>query len=262
MSAGMDGRVRSADVVVIGAGQAGLSAAYHLHRRGFLPAGTALEARNPAGPVRSYIVLDAEDGPGGAWRHRWKSLLMATVNGISDLPGIPQPAVDPEEASSSFLARYFGGYEQQLGLAIERPVKVRSVAAEDHDAGGRLRIATSGGDWSARAVINATGTWTRPFWPDLPGPGVLPRTAAARCGLRLGGGVPRPARGGGGRGHLRRRAAGRDFPGHHHQLVHPPEPAGGTPRSTGQARARRRRPSSRSACGRVCRRKASSPSRA
>ena len=119
--------------------------------------------------MRSYIVLDAEDGPGGAWRHRWKSLLMATVNGISDLPGIPQPAVDPEEASSSFLARYFGGYEQQLGLAIERPVKVRSVAREDHDAGGRLRIATSGGDWSARAVINATGTWTRPFWPIYPG---------------------------------------------------------------------------------------------
>ena len=94
---------------------------------------------------------------------------MATVNGISDLPGIPQPAVDPEEASSSFLARYFGGYEQELGLAIERPVKVRSVSAEDHDAGGRLRIATSGGDWSARAVINATGTWTRPFWPIYPG---------------------------------------------------------------------------------------------
>ena len=72
-------------------------------------------------------MLDAEDGPGGAWRHRWKSLLMATVNGISDLPGIPQPDVDPAEASSSFLTRYFGGYEHDLGLAIERPVKVQSV---------------------------------------------------------------------------------------------------------------------------------------
>ena len=94
---------------------------------------------------------------------------MATVNGISDLPGIPQPAVDPDEASSSFLARYFGGYEHQLALAIERPVKVRSVSREDHDAGGRLRITTSRGDWSARAIINATGTWTRPFWPIYPG---------------------------------------------------------------------------------------------
>ena len=170
MSAGIDGRVRTADVVVIGAGQAGLSAAYHLQRRGFIPAGTGPEGPDPdGGPVRSYIVLDAEDGPGGAWRHRWKSLLMATVNGISDLPGIPQPAVDPEEASSSFLARYFGGYEDQLALAIERPVKVRLRLP----GGQRRRRAaadrTSRGGWSARAIINATGTWTRPFWPIYPG---------------------------------------------------------------------------------------------
>ncbi len=155
--------MRSADVVVIGAGQAGLSAAYHLQRRGFVPAGTG----SPG--ARSYAVLDAEDGPGGAWRHRWKSLLMATVNGISDLPGIRQPAVDPEEASSSFLTRYFAGYEDELALAVERPVKVRAVSREDGDPAGRLRISTSRGEWSARAVINATGTWTRPFWPIYPG---------------------------------------------------------------------------------------------
>ncbi|MDN4646323.1 NAD(P)-binding domain-containing protein [Arthrobacter sp. PsM3] len=166
MSAGIEGGIRSADVVVIGAGQAGLSAAYHLQRRGFAPAGTGPEERDPA---YRYIVLDAEDGPGGAWRHRWKSLLMATVNGISDLPGIPQPDVDPKEASSSFLTRYFGGYEDQLAPAIERPVRVRTVAPEDKNPGGRLRITTSRGDWSARAIINATGTWTRPFWPIYPG---------------------------------------------------------------------------------------------
>jgi cation diffusion facilitator CzcD-associated flavoprotein CzcO len=94
---------------------------------------------------------------------------MATVIGISDLPGRPQPAVDPAEASSSFLTRYFGGYEHDLGLAIERPVKVRSVRREDRHPDGRLNITTSHGQWSARAVINATGTWTRPFWPIYPG---------------------------------------------------------------------------------------------
>ena len=128
------GEVRPADVVVIGAGQAGLSAAYHLQRRGFVPPGSRRRRPRPPAdepPAGTYIVLDAEDGPGGAWRHRWKSLLMATVNGISDLPGIPQPAVDPAEASSSFLTRYFGGYENDLGLAIERPVKVQSVSRED-----------------------------------------------------------------------------------------------------------------------------------
>ncbi|MGO4230216.1 NAD(P)-binding domain-containing protein [Arthrobacter sp. YAF34] len=175
---------RLADVVVVGAGQAGLSAAYHLQRRGFVPAVPAAAgpgqpaAAGPAAPgpaaaqgplALTYIVLDAEDGPGGAWRHRWKSLLMANVNGISDLPGIPQPDVDPAEASSSFLTRYFDGYEQDLGLAIERPVKVHSVTREDDDPAGRLTITTSRGTFSARAVINATGTWTRPFWPIYPG---------------------------------------------------------------------------------------------
>jgi cation diffusion facilitator CzcD-associated flavoprotein CzcO len=115
------------------------------------------------------VVFDAEDGPGGAWRHRWKSLLMATVNGISDLPGIPKPDVDPAEPSSGFLSRYFRDYEDGLGLNIVRPVKVRSVSREDHDPAGRLRVDTSAGSWSARAVINATGTWTRPFWPIYPG---------------------------------------------------------------------------------------------
>jgi len=139
-------------VVVIGAGQAGLSAAYHLQRRGL-----------------DYAVLDAGEGPGGAWRHRWKSLRMATVNGISDLPGIPKPEVDPAEPSSEFLTRYFGNYEAELGLSVRRPVKVRAVRREDDNPTGRLRIETSDGDWTAKALINATGTWTRPFWPIYPG---------------------------------------------------------------------------------------------
>ncbi len=116
-------------MVVIGAGQAGLSAAYHLQRRGL-----------------DYAVLDAEEGPGGAWRHRWKSLRMATVNGISDLPGIPKPEVDPAEPSSEFLTRYFGNYEAELGLSVRRPVKVRAVSREDDNPAGRLRIETSDGD--------------------------------------------------------------------------------------------------------------------
>ena len=140
------------DVAVIGAGQAGLSAAYHLQRRGL-----------------EHVVLDAEEGPGGAWRHRWKSLRMATVNGISDLPGIAKPLVDPSEPSSRFLMRYFRAYEEELGLAVQRPVKVRSVSREDADPAGRLLVKTSRGDWSAKAIINATGTWTRPFWPIYPG---------------------------------------------------------------------------------------------
>ncbi|CAN7407299.1 NAD(P)-binding domain-containing protein [Arthrobacter sp. LjRoot14] len=155
--------------MVVGAGQAGLSAAYHLQRRGFLPAGQTAGPAAVQDVPGTYVVLDAEAGPGGAWRHRWQSLRMATVNGISDLPGIPQPEVDPAEPSSKFLSRYFGDYEEELGLNIVRPVRVRSVSREGGAPSGRLRIETSAGTWSAQAVINATGTWTRPFWPIYPG---------------------------------------------------------------------------------------------
>lgn len=140
------------DVVVIGAGQAGLSAAYHLSRRGV-----------------DFVVLDGEPGPGGAWRHRWPSLRMATVNNIHDLPGTPKPAFDPAEPSSLMLPRYFADYEAAYQLPVLRPVHVAAVRRADDNPAGRLLVQTEHGSWSTRAVINATGTWTRPFWPHYPG---------------------------------------------------------------------------------------------
>jgi cation diffusion facilitator CzcD-associated flavoprotein CzcO len=148
--------VQIIDVVVIGAGQAGLSAAYHLRRRGI-----------------RYIVFDAEDGPGGAWQHRWRSLRMATVNGIYDLPGMTQDEVDPEEPSADVLPRYFGAYEQMFDLPIVRPAAVSAVRRADDDPHGRLLVDVTtpvgAQTWSTRAVINATGTWRKPFWPHYPG---------------------------------------------------------------------------------------------
>lgn len=154
---GDDPAARPVPAVIIGAGQAGLSAAYHLRRRGV-----------------EHVVLDGEDGPGGAWRHRWRSLRMATVNGIFDLPGMPQPRVDPAEPAADAVPRYFAAYEREFGVGVLRPVHVSAVrdAADCPDAygaAGSLLVETSHGTWAARAVINATGTWTAPHWPWYPG---------------------------------------------------------------------------------------------
>jgi cation diffusion facilitator CzcD-associated flavoprotein CzcO len=151
------------DVVVIGAGQAGLSAAYHLQRRGFVP------HRRAAAGEQTFVVLDAEERPGGAWQHRWPSLRMATVNGIHELPGFPVPPADPRAASRDILPSYFAQYEQRFALDVLRPVAVRAVRRQDEDAAGRLVVETDRGAWAARYVINATGTWRRPFWPHYPG---------------------------------------------------------------------------------------------
>ncbi|MFJ3309541.1 flavin-containing monooxygenase [Streptomyces sp. NPDC086549] len=157
---------RRATVVVIGGGQSGLSAGYHLKRRGFASALT--------GPVgsdsdRTFVVLDAEPAAGGAWRHRWESLRMETVNGIFDLPDFPQPPVDPDEPSRTAVPRYFAAFEQATDLPILRPVTVTSVRTVDDRPDGELVVESSAGTWTTRAVINATGTWTNPVRPHYPG---------------------------------------------------------------------------------------------
>lgn len=148
---GMDPQL--VDVVVIGAGQAGLSAAYFLRHRGFEPGS-------------GFVVLDADEGPGGAWRHRWESLTVGGAHHISPLPGMPFEPDAPDRPAREVVAEYYGRYEDAFDLRVRRPVRVRAV--HDHED-GRLRIVSDAGTWAARALINATGTWTKPFWPSYPG---------------------------------------------------------------------------------------------
>ncbi|MBC9953032.1 NAD(P)-binding domain-containing protein [Leucobacter sp. cx-42] len=151
------------DVLVIGAGQAGLSAAYHLQRIGFVPESRAQTHE------RSFAVLDANETPGGAWQHRWESLTMSTVNNIYELPGFPVPPAPPQARSNAVLPAYFAAYEQRFDLDVHRPVRVESVRRGAAGSAPHFIIETSRGDWSATYVINATGTWTRPYVPFYPG---------------------------------------------------------------------------------------------
>lgn len=147
--------------MVIGAGQAGLSAGYHLLRRGYHP--------YASGDEPSYLILDGDDGPGGAWQHRWRSLRMAGVNGIFDLPGLARPPFDPQQPSSEAVPRYFADFERRFDLPILRPVRVQAVRRADDHPDGQLIIETDRGSWLAGAVINATGTWSNPNRPYYPG---------------------------------------------------------------------------------------------
>lgn len=152
------------DVAVIGAGQAGLSAAHHLIRRGL--------------PRERMLVLDGAEGPGGAWQHRWPTLTLSTVNGVHDLPGLPFADVlelgeDPTAVrAAEAIPRYFAEYERQQRLPVRRPVAVRCVG--DVSGGFQLEGAGFGLDGAgpaltARSIVNATGSWESPFVPWYPG---------------------------------------------------------------------------------------------
>jgi cation diffusion facilitator CzcD-associated flavoprotein CzcO len=144
---------QSVDALIIGAGQAGLSTAYWLKRYGMTPG-------------RDLVVLDADEAPGGAWAHRWASLRLSKTHRVNDLPGLAMSRADPDRPSSEVVSEYFADYEHAFDLDVRRPVRARAVTVAADD---RLQVSTSGGDWSARAVVNATGTWTHPFVPHYPG---------------------------------------------------------------------------------------------
>ena len=149
------------DVVVIGAGQAGLSAAYHLAQLGLAP-------------HRGFVVLDQSPRAGGAWQFRWPSLTLSTVNRLHDLPGMRVADVvderQPEVEAAVAVPRYFAEYEQRFKLPVYRPVKVTVVCDRgDRRAGDRFRVETDRMDLSARGIVNATGTWEVPFIPEYPG---------------------------------------------------------------------------------------------
>ena len=134
--------------MVIGAGQAGLSASYHLQRRGI-----------------EHVVLDADDAPGGAWQHRWDSLSMRDVHGIAALPDSEAPVLAGARANEAVPA-YFAAYERTHDLPVVRPVRVDEVT-EDED--GLLVVRAGDRTWTTRTLVNATGTWSRPFVPRYPG---------------------------------------------------------------------------------------------
>ncbi|WP_305779431.1 NAD(P)-binding domain-containing protein [Nocardia nova] len=177
------------EIVVIGAGQAGLSVGYHLRRLGLTP-GT------------DFLIVDHSPGPGGAWQFRWSSLTLSTVNRVHDLPGMSftetlPPGSDSVPAATA-VPHYFELYEKRFDLRVRRPVSVRVVCDRATTAtcpgtlvDGLLHVETVVGEnlsaaevsvvappelpgagdrtLRVRGVINATGTWEKPFIPYYPG---------------------------------------------------------------------------------------------
>ena len=141
-------RVDRVDVVVIGGGQSGLTVAYFLKRTGL-----------------SYVVLDAEPGPGGAWRHAWDSLRLFSPSAWSSIAGWPMPAVPEETPGRDDVIDYLSRYERRYDFPIYHSTRVTRVERTEDG----LQVFSANRHWEAKAVISATGTWSHPFIPTYPG---------------------------------------------------------------------------------------------
>jgi putative flavoprotein involved in K+ transport len=134
------------EVVVIGAGQAGLAMAYFLKRQG-----------------RRFVILEAAESIGSAWRARWDSLTLFTPRRYSSLPGLPFPG-DPEGYPlRDDVIVYLERHAETFELPIELNSRVRRLAAEN----GRFLVEVDGRTITADQVVAATGPFQEPYVPDV-----------------------------------------------------------------------------------------------
>ena len=139
----------SHDIIIIGGGQMGLSLGYYLRRAG-----------------ADFRILDAEEGPGGAWRHGWHSLRLFSPAGYSSLPGwlMPPPRHEGIPTRDDVLD-YLAHYEERYKFPIQRPVRVTQVER----GAGSLIVVTEEERFEAGCVVSATGTWSSPYTPQIEG---------------------------------------------------------------------------------------------
>ena len=136
------------EVVVIGAGQAGLAIGHFLARAG-----------------RRFVILEAGESVGTAWRERWDSLVLFTPRRYDALPGLPFPGDPDGYPGRDEVVAYLEQYARTFDLPVRFRSRVRSLTAED-DGGFVLELA-DGRRVEADQVVVATGPFHAPSMPAL-----------------------------------------------------------------------------------------------
>src|SRR5919206_962406 len=137
------------DVVVVGAGQAGLAIGHHLARSG-----------------RRFAILEAGPSVGTAWRERWDSLVLFTPRRYDALPGLPFTGDPDGHPDRDEVVAYLEHYARTFDLPIRFRSRVRSLEAQD--TGFVLEI-DDGRRVEADQVVVATGPFPQPITPALAG---------------------------------------------------------------------------------------------
>ena len=134
------------ETLVIGGGQSGLAVGYHLAQQG-----------------RPFLIVDANDRIGDAWRNRWDSLHLFTPNRFNSLPGMAMPGPRWALPSKDEFADYLESYAERFELPVWTGVRVEQLTRN-----GSRFVATAG-DRQVKAdnVVVAMSSWQRPRVPTF-----------------------------------------------------------------------------------------------
>jgi putative flavoprotein involved in K+ transport len=145
--ASMPGREpKHLETVIIGGGRAGLAVGHHLARRG-----------------RPFLILDAHQRVGDAWRNRWDSLRLFTPARYNALAGLPFPAPPHSFPTKDQVADYLETYSTQFQLPVRTGVRVDRLWRDD----GGFVVAAGDQSWGADNVVVAMSTFQIPRVPPF-----------------------------------------------------------------------------------------------
>jgi putative flavoprotein involved in K+ transport len=134
------------ETAIIGGGQAGLAAAYHLRKRG-----------HPA------VILDENDRVGDSWRKRWDSLRLFTPAKYDGLPGWRFPARRWSFPTKDEMADYLEAYAARFELDVRTGVRIERLSKEN----GRFVITAGSHTFEADNVVVAIGSERTPRLPSF-----------------------------------------------------------------------------------------------
>jgi putative flavoprotein involved in K+ transport len=140
------------EVIVVGAGQAGLAIGYFLAQHG-----------------RRFAILEAADSPAAAWRERWDSLRLFTPVRYDSLPGRAFPGDPDSYPGRDDVVAYLTGYAGHFDLPVELNTRVRAVSRAD-DGSGYVVEADGDRTYVAEQVVVATGPFQVPRVPPIAHP--------------------------------------------------------------------------------------------
>ncbi|MFD2675235.1 flavin-containing monooxygenase [Gulosibacter bifidus] len=158
------------DIAVIGAGGSGLTAAYSLRALGLTP-------------LKDFVVIDSHRGPGGYWQQGWEFLTLGRAlkqGELIDLPGQDELGVsfhslDQNQPARDAVPYAWRMYENAYDLFVAHGVRGTAVRTSRRNNLFRIeynnRLSHTSGALTARVLINATTTWSRPFIPAYAGLG-------------------------------------------------------------------------------------------